>query len=278
MKDSTIRFNNFTILGKVSIIFIMTTIFIGVFSSYIYPHPHDLPSGKALESPNKNHLFGTDDLGIDLLSQVCFGAKISIIIGFSTSILAGLGGAILGIISGYYGGVIDRIIMRIADMMIALPDLPMMILLGAFFGPSLKNVILVLVFFSWTTPARIVRSKIISIKEENYITASRSYGANFIHLFQKHFLPQILPILTVTIIKITSKAIVAEAGLSFLGLGDPTSKSWGLILNHAINFKGIYFTDYWKWWVTIPLLATISLILAISYISKDLERILNEKL
>ena len=79
-------------------------------------------------------------------------------------------------------------------------------------------------------------------------------------------------------IKITSKAIIAEAGLAFLGLGDPTSKSWGLILNHAINFKGIYFTDYWKWWVMSPLLATMILILSISYISKDLERILNEKL
>lgn len=82
----------------------------------------------------------------------------------------------------------------------------------------------------------------------------------------------------VTIIKLTSKAIVAEAGLAFLGLGDPTSKSWGLILNHAINFRGIYFTDFWKWWVMAPLIAIIFLVLSIAIISRDLEKILNEKL
>lgn len=278
MRKYTLQFKRFTIWGKLSIIFLCLIIFIGLFAPYLSPYPHKIPSGKALEAPSKEHLLGTDDLGIDLLSQIFYGARISLIIGFSTSILAGLGGAILGIISGYYGGIVDKIIMRLADMMIALPNLPMMILLGAFFGPSIKNIVLVLVLFSWTSPARIIRSKIISIKEESYIIMAESYGANFFHLLKTHFLPEILPILAITIIRITSKAVVAEAGLSFLGLGDPTSKSWGLILNHGINFKGIYFTDYWKWWVMSPLLATMFLVLSISYISKDLEKILNEKL
>lgn len=278
MNSKSLKFKKFTIWGRLSIIFISLIIFIGVFAPYISPHAHNLPSGSALESPSIDHLFGTDDLGIDILSQIFYGARLSLIIGFSTSILAGLGGGILGVISGFYGGIIDKIIMRLADMMIALPNLPMMILLGAFFGPSTRNIILVLVLFSWTGPARIVRSKVISIKKESYIVMARSYDAGFLHLFRVHFLPEIMPILAITIIKITSKAIVAEAGLSFLGLGDPTSKSWGLILNHSINFKGIYFTDYWKWWVMAPLLATMILILSISYISRDLERLLNKKI
>lgn len=278
MGKKTLKFKKFTIWGKLSIIFILMIIFIGIFAPYISPYPHNAPSGMSLEPPNKNHLLGTDDLGIDLFSQIFYGARISLIIGFTTSILAGLGGAILGVISGYYGGVIDKIIMRLADMIIAIPNLPMMILLGAFFGPSIKNIVLVLVLFSWTTPARTIRSKVVSIKEEPYIIMAKSYGASFPHLFKTHFLPEIMPILAITIIKTTSKAIVAEAGLSFLGLGDPTSKSWGLILNHGINFKGIYFTNYWKWWVMAPLLATMMLILSIAYISKDLEKIFNEKL
>jgi peptide/nickel transport system permease protein len=212
------------------------------------------------------------------LSQIFYGARLSLIIGFSTSILAGLGGAILGVLSGYYGGLTDKIIMRLTDIMIALPDLPMMILLGAFFGPSIKNIVLVLVLFSWTGPARIIRSKVISIKKEAYIVMAKSYDASFYHLLKTHFLPEIMPILAITTIKITSRAIVAEAGLSFLGLGDPTSKSWGLILNHAINFKGIYFTEYWKWWVIAPLFSMMMLILSISYVSRDLEKVLNEKL
>ncbi len=278
MENTLLKFKKFTIWGKLSIICLALIIFVGIFAPYISPYEHNLPSGKALEAPSKDHLFGTDDLGIDLLSQIFYGARLSLIIGFSTSILAGLGGASLGIVSGYYGGIIDKLIMRLADTIIALPNLPMMILLGAFFGPSIKNIVLVLVLFSWTGPARIIRSKVISIKKESYIVMAKSYNASFFHLFKNHFLPEITPILAITIIRITSRAIVAEAGLSFLGLGDPTSKSWGLILNHGINFKGIYFTEYWKWWVTSPLLSTMILILAISYISRDLERILNEKL
>ena len=278
MQNTILKYKKFTILGKVSILIIALIIIIGIFAPWISPYSHDLPSGKSLESPSKEHLLGTDDLGIDLLSQMFYGARLSLIIGLSTSTLAGLGGALLGVMAGYYGGLIDKIIMRLADMMIALPNLPMMILLGAFFGPSLKNIVLVLVLFSWTSPARIIRSKVISVKNEAYIIMAKSYDASFYHLLKTHFLPEIMPILAITIIKITSKAIVAEAGLSFLGLGDPTSKSWGLILNHGINFKGIYFTEYWKWWIMSPLLATMILILSISYISKDLEKILNEKL
>lgn len=278
MKEKRKTRSKFTLWGKLSILFIFAIVFIGIFAPLLTPYKHNLPAGDPLEAPSRSHLLGTDDLGIDLLSQVFYGARLSLIIGLSTAVLAGFGGAILGVVSGYYGGMIDKFIMRLADVMIALPNLPMMILLGAFFGPNIKNIVLVLVLFSWTGPARIIRSKILSIKEESYIVMAKSYNASFFHLFTSHFLPEIIPILAITVIRITSKAIVAEAGLSFLGLGDPTSKSWGMILNNAINFKGIYFTNYWKWWVMAPLLSIVILILAISYISKDLERIFNEKL
>lgn len=278
MEKVNFKFNRFSIGGKISIIYITILIIMALFSTYICSHPYNLPSGSAFESPNREHLLGTDDLGMDIFSQICFGARISLLVGVSAALLSGVCGGILGVLAGYYGGLTDRIIMRIADIMIVLPDLPMMILLGAFFGPSIKNIIFVLAFFSWTTPARIVRSKVLSIKSENYILVAESYGASFHYLLWKHFIPQILPLLMVSIIKLTSKAIVAEAGLAFLGLGDPTSKSWGLILNHAINFKGIYFTDYWKWWIMAPLVAIISLVFSIAIISRDLEKILNEKL
>ena len=278
MRKTTLKINRFSIGGKISIVFIIALIIMGLFSTYICIYPYDLPSGAPFEPPNRIHLLGTDDLGMDLFSQICFGARISLFVGVTAALIAGIGGGVLGILAGYYGGILDKIIMRVADIMIVLPDLPMMILFGSFFGPSLKNIIFVLAFFSWTTPARIVRSKVLSTKNENYILVAESYGAGFGYLLWKHFIPEILPILMVTIIKLTSKAIVSEAGLAFLGLGDPTSKSWGLILNHAINFKGIYFTDYWKWWVVSPLVAITFLVISIATISRDLEKILNEKL
>lgn len=278
MKNLFLRLKKLSISTKLALSFIIIILFVGIFSSIICIHPYNLPSGLSFESPSREHILGTDDLGIDLFSQICYGGKLSLTVGIITAILSGIVGMILGVLSGYYGGIIDTIIMRVVDIATVLPDLPMMILLGSFFGPSIKNVIIVLVLFSWSTPTRIIRSKVISIKKENYVVVAKSYGASFYYLMFKHFLPQVLPILMVTVIKLTSKAIVAEASLSFLGLADPTSKSWGLILNHAINFKGIYFTNYWKWWVIAPLVAIILLIFSISIISRDLEKICNKKL
>jgi peptide/nickel transport system permease protein len=115
------------------------------------------------------------------------------------------------------------------------------------------------------------------MKQEKYIAAARSYGANFFHLTLRHFGPGVFPLAAVGMIRVTGRAIVAEASLSFLGLGDPTSKSWGLILNHALNFKGIYFTEYWKWWITAPLVAITILVAAIAILARDGERLANTK-
>lgn len=268
----------FSIMGKIGLVIILLVCIMAIFTNVLSKHPNNLPSGSALESPSKSHWLGTDDLGIDIWAQICSGARISIIIGFATALLAGIGGSVIGIISGYYGGIVDKIIMRITDIMIVLPDLPVMIVLGAFFGPSLKNIIIALSLFSWTGPARIVRSKILSIKEEKYIQAAKSYGAGFWHITLIHFLTNIYSVVMVSVIRLVSRAIIAEAGLAFLGLGDPTSKSWGLMINHAINFKGIYFTDYWKWWLVSPIVAVTLLVSAIAFISRDMEKLIDSKI
>jgi len=269
--------NAFSLTAKVSVLFVTIVIVIGVFYGFFSLHPHDIPSGEALESPNAVHYLGTDDLGIDIWAQICYGARISIFVGLIVALLAGVGGGIIGIISGYYGGAADRVLMRVTDMIIVIPDLALMIVIGAFFGPGLKNIILVLALLSWTNPARIIRSKVISMKHENYITAAKSYGAGLFHITIRHFLPGIAPLVMVSIIRLMSRAIVTEASLAFLGLGDPTTKSWGLILNHAINFKNIYYTEFWKWWVVSPLIAILALVLSFAFICRELERLIIHK-
>jgi len=277
VKHITIGIKRLTFLGKIGLAIVLTVLLLAIFSDLLALHPYSIPSGDALKAPGADHWLGTDDLGIDIWAQICFGARISIIVGFGTALLAGIGGSIIGIFSGYSGGLTDKLVMRLTDLVIVLPDLPMMIVLGAFFGPSVRNIIIVLALFSWTIPTRIVRSKVLSVKQEKYVEAAMSYGAGFWHLTLRHFLPNILPLVMVSVIRLTSRAIVAEASLAFLGLGDPISKSWGLILNHAINFKGIYFTDYWKWWVVSPISAIMLLVTAIAFISRDMERIINTK-
>ena len=268
---------NLTLAGKIALGLIIAVIILGLGAEVFSVYSPLAPSGETLESPSLRHWLGTDDLGVDLWAQICYVARISVLVGFGTALLAGVGGTVVGILSGYYGGRLDRIIMRIVDLSIALPDLPVMVLLGAFWGPSLYNIILALAVFSWSIPARTVRSQILAIKQEKYIAAARSYGADFFHLTLRHFGPGVSTLAAVGMIKVTGRAIVAEAGLSFLGLGDPTSRSWGLIMNHALNFKGIYFTEYWKWWITAPLLAITILVAAIAILARDGERLANAK-
>lgn len=264
--------------GQICLVFVMLVIVTAVAAPWIAVYPCDADSGPALLPPGGQHWLGTDELGVDLWSQICYGARVSLLVGIGTALLAAAGGSVLGTLSGYLGGWVDRLIMRLVDIMLILPDLPVMIVLAAFFGPSLFNIVLVLALFSWVHPARIVRSQVMMLKQQNYIRFAEISGAGPWYLIRRHFLPEVFPLLAVSIIKLTGKAIVAEAGLSFLGLGDPTSKSWGLIIHHATNFKGLYFTPFWQWWLLYPWLALTLLVLSLAFISRDLERIADPRL
>ncbi len=272
------RVKEFSLPGKASLVVILVFLLVAILAPYISIHPHNISSGPPLLPPGGGHPLGTDELGIDLWAQICYGARVSLLVGFGTALLAALGGGLIGIVSGYLGGWPDKVLMRLIDIMIILPDLPVMIVLAAFFGPSLLNIILVLALFSWVFPARIVRSQILMLKERSYIKSAETYGAGVWYLMWKHFLPEVFPLVAVNMIRLSGRAIVAEAGLSFLGLGDPTSKSWGLIIHHATNFKGIYYTDFWKWWLLYPWLALIIMVISLAFISRELERMVDPRM
>ncbi|WP_243685396.1 ABC transporter permease [Methanosarcina barkeri] len=246
-----------------------------VFAPVITIYPPQKITGDSLEPPGPGHILGTDELGLDIWSQICYGARMSLTIGLAVAVIAGFGGGALGILAGYIGGHVDQGLMRVIDVTMALPSFPLLIVISAFLGPSILNVILILVIFSWAKPARIARSQTLSLKNNNYIIAARNYGAKPFYLLRRHIFPEVLPVLFVLVIGISSHAIIAEAGLAFLGLGDPTSKSWGMMLNHATSFRSIYFTPYWKWWLLPPLFMLIFLLLCLAFISRDMERILD---
>ncbi|MEG3067261.1 MAG: ABC transporter permease [Syntrophaceticus schinkii] len=269
---------SFSPSGKIGLVLLSLIFLMALLAPWISIHPHRVSSGPSLIPPAWPHILGTDELGIDLWAQICFGARVSLLVGISTALLAGFVGGAVGIVAGYIGGLVDKMIMRLVDIMIVLPDLPVMIVLAAFFGPSLFNIILVLALFSWASPARIVRSQVLMLKEQSYIKAAEIYGASPWYLLWKHFLPEVFPLLAVNMIRLTGRAIVAEAGLSFLGLGDPTSKSWGLIIHHATSFRGIYYTNFWKWWLFYPWLFLMLMVISLAFISRDLERIADPRL
>ncbi len=269
------RFSN---SGKFGIVILSINIIFAICSIFIDPQLYRVPCCEPLLAPNFKNFLGSDDLGMDIFFQIIHGSLISLTIGFFSAFLSGLGGSILGILAGYKGRIYDKIIGALCDIITTLPQLPLIIVLSVFLGPSTKTIILVVSLLSWVGPAKMIRAKVKMLKNESYIVAAKSYGANFFYLVFNHFIFQILPMVLVSTFRIASHAIISEASLSFLGLGDPTSKSWGIILNHAMSFQGIYFTEYWKWWILSPLVMLILLILSLSFISRDIEKLMNKKL
>lgn len=263
--------------GKIS--FVLLCLFTMVSIAYIVGgfDFHREPSDAALQAPSTEHLLGTDELGIDILAQIIFGTFISLLVGVSVGVLAGVGGSVLGMWAGYRGGFVDRFIMSFSDIILCVPNIILIIVISAFFGANLFYIIVTISILSWVGPARISRSKMLSMRNEKYITAAKSYGAVFFHLLKRHFLPSLYPIVCMSFIRMMSHGMVMEASLAFLGIGDPTLSSWGGMINQAVHFPGIYFTDYWKWMIIPPVFCFVLLIVCISFIGRDVEKVFQEK-
>lgn len=258
--------------AKIAFLVLVIYILVALFANYLTPFVPNVSSGERLQPPTREHWLGTDNLSYDIWTQIAYGARISIIVGVSTALLSVSLGTTIGIISGYFGGKTDKIMMRFVDILSSIPTLPLMILIAAFMGPKLIYIIIALSILSWTRIARVVRSQVIVLKETYHVKLADLYGGKIFYLIRVHFLPVLMPIITINMVRQVSRAIVAEASLSFIGLGDPMSNSWGKTLNNAMNFPGIYRTDYWKWWMVSSLLAIFFLVLALSILSRELER------
>ena len=197
------------------------------------PYPYDQQDMTAiLQSPNTTHLLGTDNLGRDLLSRLIFGARVSLSIGFLTSIVALAVGTLYGAISGYKGGWIDHSLMRIVDVLYAIPDLLLIILITVVIGRGFWGIFIALSLVSWVSVARLVRGEVLRIKELSYIEAARAVGANKRRIILRHILPGLSGLLIVTMTFRIPAAILSESTLSFVGIGlAPPFSSWGVLAN-----------------------------------------------
>ncbi len=242
-----------------------------LFGVLFYPHSGTLPSGDSLEAPSAQHLLGTDNLGVDIYSQISQGFFRSMLIGLSAAALTFLLAGSLGISAGYLGGGFDTVVSFLINLLLSVPQLPVMILVGAIFGQSMGNIIVILALFSWAPIAKQLRAKTISMRNMPYIRLAKSYGGKHFYLICRHMLPELLPLLLVNALGIIGMAIVQEASLAFLGLSDPLAKSWGLMISRARAFPGIFFTDFWKWWLLPPVMSLIASTLSLRSLAKALE-------
>lgn len=216
-----------------------------------------------LMPPSAAHPFGTDDLGRDVLAQVVWGTRISMIIGFASSLLAIIIGVALGVLAAYARR-LDGLISMLVDVSLALPVLPLMILVAALVGPSVTTLVLVIALFSWPEVTRIVRSQALSVTRLPYVDAARTIGGSHIFIMTRHILPAVAPIIVVSVVLTASRAVLSEAGLSFLGLGDPESWSWGKILFNAQRSGALTVA----WWCTLfPSLAILLLVVSSTLVS-----------
>ncbi|MBW6454566.1 MAG: ABC transporter permease [Trueperaceae bacterium] len=228
-----------------------------------------------LAPPSAVHWFGTDHLGRDLFSQNVYGSRIALLVGFLGAALVVLIGANVGLFAGYFRGRTDTILMRIVDVMYGIPFEPFAMILVLLFDPSLLIVILAISLLSWRTVARLIRSQVLSLSERPFVKAARVAGASDLRILYLHIAPNVLPLVFLELAIILGASIIAEATLSFLGLGPPQSISWGGILHNA-RLSGAWRT---AWWWNIPPGAFIMItVLAVFFISRALEVIANPRL
>ena len=196
--------------------------------------PLNIQLARAYETPNWLHLFGLDENGLDLFSQVLYGSRISLSISFSVVAICLSLGLLIGSISAYAGGIVDQILMRLVDLVSAFPRFLLALAVMAFLGSSMSNLILALCLSGWTGFARLVRGEVLHLKEEEYILSARSQGASLGRILYFHLWPNLLGILSVQAAFSLVAVVIAEAGLSFLGLGVPASiSSWGKLLSNG---------------------------------------------
>ncbi|MHA2086582.1 MAG: ABC transporter permease, partial [Candidatus Thorarchaeota archaeon] len=176
---------------------------------------------------------GTTDKGADAWSQIIYGSRVSLVIGILATGLATAVGVIVGLVAGYFGGKIDEALMRVVDFLLVIPGLPLMMVLAAFLGPTIENIIIVIAILGWTPTSRLIRSQVMAEKNKAYVESARAIGATDTYIIFRHILPNVTPILFANITLGVVGAILSESGLAFLGLTDPSEPSWGRMLSDA---------------------------------------------
>ncbi|MBN1178162.1 MAG: ABC transporter permease [Anaerolineae bacterium] len=266
-------------MGVVGAVMLFLIVFVAVFAPWLAPYdPNvrvEVEPDDILAPPDAEYLLGRDDAGKDVLSQLIYGARVSLIVGFTASFMSMFIGTTVGLVAGYFGGRIGTLLMRVVDFLMVIPDLPLMLVIIAVMGRGLWNIILVIGLLGWTYTARLVRSQVLSIKERQFVLRARSLGASSARIILRHVFPQVMPLVIAQAVLDISVAILAESSLAFLGLGDPTLISWGMMLNFA--FERALSRQAW-WFLLPPGFAIVWVSLALVLIGNTLDEIVNPRL
>jgi peptide/nickel transport system permease protein len=272
------RRNRFPAIGWIGLAIVAVFAVLALAAPWLSPYRVIELSGDPIDGPSAQHLLGTNGVGQDVLSQLLSGARVSMFV----ALVAGGGtlliGASLGMVAGWAGGTTDALLMRLVDLVLVIPKVPLLIVIATYAGPGLTVLCVIIALTSWPPTARVVRSQVLSLRRRAHVKAAVGFGGNSAQILRRHILPEVGLILIAGLVGAAGRAITFEAGLAFLGLGDPTRASWGAILRDAIDFGGLFYTDAWKWWLVPPIVAVSLLLLGVTFLGVGLEQRINPRL
>lgn len=257
-----------------AVLFFFSAIALG--APYLAPYNPWKIVGPPFSPPSEEHLLGTNDMGQDLYSELLFGTRISLFVGVTAAFISTVAGTVIGVTSGYVGGFVDRVLTSLTDTILLLPALPMMLVLSVFMGPGYTTIILVITLISWPPVARMIRAQTLSVKSRLYVEAAKAIGAGSLRIILRHIVPNIAPISVALGVLMVGDAMIAEAALSFLGLGDPTQKSWGMMLYWAFQ-SGAFSYGAW-WWIVPPGLSIAIAVFGFASLGYAIEELVNPRL
>lgn len=264
------------ILGSIGLGILVVFAIVAVFAPHIAPYDPD-QMYKWMEHPSSRHLLGTNNLGNDILSEIIYGTRVSLSIAFVVSTISISVGTLMGLIAGYFDK-LGFLIMRVVDVFLTIPRLPLIIVIASLMRPSIWNLIVIFLIFGWLMTTRIVRAEVLTLRRRYYIDATKMIGGSDLYILWRHILPNVVPLVVVQFIMEAIHVIIMESGLCFLGLGDPTAKSWGMVLYTALCHPCIRISDIWMWWMLPPGLCIVFTVLGLTFVGYALEETLNPKL
>jgi peptide/nickel transport system permease protein len=262
--------------AAVGAVLLLLVLLCAVLAPVLAPYGLHKQAGPVFGHPSWTHPLGLDDGGIDMVTLLMWGARISLVVGFAATFVSMVIGGAVGVAAGYFGGKVDTVLMRITDYFLVIPDVPLMIVVAAIWGPSLFHIVIVIGILLWTSTARVIRAQVKSVRERVYVKRARALGAGHARIVFRHVLPQVAPLLIANTVLTIAVAIFDETALSFLGLGDPSRISLGKVIENAFQRAAI---STGAWWAIVPPGALVAvIILSCSLVGGAIEDALNPRL
>ena len=263
-------------MAVICLVFIAIVILCGIFAESVAPNdPVNVDLALKFQPPSMRFPFGTDNLGRCVFSRIIYGIRISLGATFVVMAASLIIGTVIGVYSGYKGGRTDMVLMRLADVLLAVPAIMILILAAALFRPSPDVLALLLAGFMWPTISKGIRAQTLTVKESLHIRAARQMGGGGGYILRRHLIPEMFPLYLIGFAAKARMAMFMEASLAFLGLFDPTRKSLGMMISYALKY---YYMDIWWHWIFPPILCLSLLIITVTFLAISMEKVLDPRL